>query len=310
VSVVRILFLGTADFAVPALEACAKDEHFKVTCVISQPDKPAGRKMQLTASPVKETALKLGLEVFTPENINTPESLEKIKALRCEAAVVVAYGQILSQEFLDLFPKGAVNLHGSILPRWRGAAPIQRALMAGDPESGVTLQKVAFKLDSGDVLGTRRVILTDDVDAEVLYTRLKNFGADLVHIEFMDYIRGNLSGLKQDDSQVTIAKKIKKEEGLIDWSRTAREIFNQYRALKLWPGVWTMHQGKTLKIHQMKYIFGQSGTPGKILSSDKDSLLVACGKDAVQVFEVQPESKARQKVADFLNGLREPLKNF
>lgn len=306
-SKIRIVFLGTADFALPSLETLAKDEHFEVVSVITQPDRPAGRKLELTPSPVKVLASQLEIPVFTPESINIEESIEYVKKLRVEAAVVVAYGQILSEAFISLFPKGAVNLHGSLLPRWRGAAPVQRAVHYGDAESGVTLQKIALKLDAGDVLGVRRVKITDEMDSQELYNQLKVLGADLLHIEFMDYIRGNLVGVQQDISKVTIAKKIKKEEGEIDWSKSQTEIWNQYKALKMWPGVWTYQNGKMLKIHQMQKV-PMKGLPGKILNHDSSGIVVACGDASFKLIVVQPESKAKMQIKDFVNGFGIPDK--
>lgn len=194
---VRILFLGTPEFAVSSLQRLIDDAHFEVVGVVSQPDRPAGRKMQLKPSPVKELALKAGLAVFTPETVNTEEFRAQILELKPESAVVVAFGQILGQKFLDLFPKACVNVHGSLLPLWRGAAPIQRAVMAGDSTSGVSLQIVVRKLDAGPVLGERRLILDDSVNAAQLYDALKVLGADLLHVEYMDYLRGNLIPLPQ-----------------------------------------------------------------------------------------------------------------
>ena len=196
---VRVLFLGTPEFAVTSLQRLIDDEHFEVVAVVSQPDRPAGRKMQLKPSPVKEVALAKGLPVFTPETVNTEEFRAKILELKPESAAVVAFGQILGQKFLDLFPKGCVNVHGSLLPRWRGAAPIQRAVMAGDAETGVALQIVVRKLDAGPVLGIRRLPLSDSMNAFELHEALKGLGADLLHVEYIDYLRGNLFPIAQDE---------------------------------------------------------------------------------------------------------------
>ncbi len=295
---IRILFMGTADFAVPSLQQCFDDEHYEVVSVITQPDRPAGRKMQLQASPVKQKALERGLKVLTPERVN--EQLEEIKTLRAEIAVVIAFGQILSQEFLDLFPYGAVNLHASLLPRWRGAAPIQRAIMAGDAETGVALQKIVYELDAGDVLGVRKVDLHPDEKADQLYERLKALGPNLIHIELMDYIRGNLSGKKQDESQVTIAKKIKKAEGEIQWGKPAIEIYNSFRGLYIWPGTWTQWDGKKLKILEMQ-ICNMNGKAGEVLEIERESFVVGCGEQSLKISRVQIESRAKQSVRDFLN---------
>jgi len=306
VSKVRILFLGTADFAVPALNAAAKDEHYDIVQVITQPDRPAGRKLALKKSPVKVAAETLNLPVFTPEKINTPEVLAQIKSYKADVAVVIAYGQILSQDFLDSFQYGAVNVHGSLLPRWRGAAPVQRAIMAGDIESGVCLQKIVKKLDAGDVLGQRRLKITDEMTASDLYEALKLKAAELIHIELMDYIRGNLSGKKQDDSLVTIAEKIKKEEGLIDFTKTSNEVYNQFKALSIWPGVWTYITGKKIKVIAMQNVNNDMQVGQIEVAPDKSAFYIGCKVGAIKVSQLQMESKAKMQVKDFLNGFELP----
>ncbi len=304
-SKVRVLFLGTPEFAVASLERLLTDEHFEIVAVVSQPDRPAGRKMQLKPSPVKELALRHGLTVFTPDSVNKAEFHELIVPLRAEVAVVVAFGQILSQKFLDMFPHGAVNVHASLLPRWRGAAPIQRAIMAGDIESGVALQKVVKKLDAGAVLGVRKLDITDAMDAQMLHDQLKVLGADTLHIELMDWVRGNLTGITQDEALVTIAPKINKSESRIDWTLPAREIFNKIRGLAMGPIPQTTRDGQILKIHRTKPQSG-TGQPGEILEAEPTQLLVACGQGALEVLELQPDSRAKMRVPEYLRGY--PLK--
>lgn len=308
-SKVRILFLGTPDFAATSLKRLIEDDHFEIVGVVSQPDRPAGRKMQLKPSPVKELALAHGLRVYTPETVNTQEFRDEIASLGAEAAAVVAFGQILGQKFLDLFPRGAVNVHGSILPRWRGAAPIQRALMAGDQESGVALQIVVRKLDAGPVLGVRTLALPDDMDAVQLHDELKVLGADLLHIEFMDYLRGNLTPVPQDESLVTIAPKIEKAEARLDWAQPARAIHNKVRGLAMGPAAYTTRAGQALKIHKTRVTVedGVHGAPGEILEASSTGLRVAGSQGVLEVLEVQPESRSRQKVTEYLRGY--PLKD-
>ncbi|HVK60693.1 MAG TPA: methionyl-tRNA formyltransferase [Bdellovibrionales bacterium] len=307
-SKVRILFLGTPDFAAESLRRLIEDDHFEIVGVVSQPDRPAGRKMQLKASPVKELALAHGLRVMTPETVNTDEFRAEIKALGAEGAAVVAFGQILGQKFLDLFPKKAVNVHGSILPRWRGAAPIQRAVMAGDAETGVTLQIIVRKLDAGPVLGERRMALPEDMNAMELHDRLKVLGADLLHVEFMDYLRGNLHAVEQDESQVTHAAKIEKSETQIDWTKSASEVHNRVRGLQMGPYAWANLFSQNLKIHKTRVSSkSMSGSPGDHSVIDENGttfIRVVCGSGAVDILELQPESRARMAVADFVRGLR------
>lgn len=307
-SKVRVLFLGTPDFAVACLERMLADSHFEVAAVITQPDRPAGRGNKLQASPVKELALKHGLTVLTPESVNTPEMLEQIRSFNADSAAIVAFGQILSQKFLDLFRRGCVNVHGSLLPRWRGAAPIQRAIMAGDSRSGVCLQIVVKKLDAGAVLGKREIQIPDEMDAVELYDRLKVLGADLLHVEYMDYLRGNLAGTEQDETLVTYASKIDKAEAKIDWNRPARDVFNHIRGLKMGPIAFTERAGEPLKIHKTRALDkgGNSAPVGTVLSVESSSFFVACSQGQLEVLEVQPASRAKMSVADYLRGY--PLK--
>jgi methionyl-tRNA formyltransferase len=300
----RILFLGTPDFAAISLGALIADPHFEIVGVVSQPDRPSGRKMQLKPSPVKELALAHGLTVLTPETVNTDEFRAQIAALSADSAAVVAFGQILGQKFLDLFPHGMVNVHGSLLPRWRGAAPIQRAIMAGDKVTGVALQIIVKKLDAGPVLGSRQIDLTNDIDAVELYGKLQLLGADLLHVEYMDYLRGHLIPQAQDESLVTIAPKIDKAEARINWALSAEQIFNNIRGLAMGPFAYAVRSEQPLKIHKTRVVeaIGAKGAPGEVLSVSTGSFQIACGQGILEVLEVQPESRSRQAVSDYLRG--------
>lgn len=302
-SVVRVCFLGTPDFAAKHLQTLLSDEHYKVVGVVTQPDRPSGRKMQLTPSPVKELALKNNIEVITPENLRKePEALEKIKSWQAEVAVVVAFGQILSQDFLDSFNFGAVNVHGSLLPKWRGAAPIQRSLEAGDTITGVALQRMVKKLDAGPVIGERRVQLNNEINATQLYDRLAELGCELLSVELMDYLRGNLVPQAQDEEQVTIAPKIEKEESLLDLVyKSAESSHNKIRAFTMGPGTFVNFQGKRLKIHKTKVVSENSSvSPGQVALVSDSELLIQTAKGQLSLLEVQPESKNRMPIADFL----------
>lgn len=287
-----------------SLRALLEDEHFEVVGVVTQPDRPAGRKLQLTPSPVKVLALAHGLKVLAPESLKAnPLILDEIKSWGAEVGVVVAYGQILTQSFLDSFRFGCVNVHGSLLPRWRGAAPIQRAIEAGDTETGVTLQKMVRQLDAGDIIGVRKVEISQDMDALELHDILARLGADLLRVELMDYVRGNLAPVPQDESQVTIAKKINKQESLIDWTASAKSIEGKVRGFVYGPGTYTTLQGKKLKLHQVvAENIVSTQTPGTVTSVDEDRFTIATGQGVIRVFEVQPESRTRMKVQDFLKG--------
>ncbi|MEZ0391118.1 MAG: methionyl-tRNA formyltransferase [Pseudobdellovibrionaceae bacterium] len=304
-SKVRVCFLGTPEFALTSLKALLSDDHYEIVGVVTQPDRPAGRKMQLTPSPVKIHAQAQGLKVLSPESVNKDFILEEIQKWGAEIAVVVAFGQILSTKFLNLFPFGAVNVHGSILPRWRGAAPIQRALEAGDEETGVTLQKVVKELDAGDLLGIRKMKIPNDMDAWQLHDQLALLGCDLLHIELMDYMRGNLAPVPQDPAGVTYAKKIEKSEAEIKWSLPAEGIHNKVRAFHMGPGTFTTLNGKKLKIHQTKVTIG-SGQPGAVLEASDRALIVATGQGALEILVIQPESRNKIGISEFLKG--NPLK--
>ncbi len=301
---VRALFLGTPDIAKHVLEAMIKDPHFEVVGVITQPDRPAGRKLEFHPSPVKMLAKPLGIPVLTPDSINTPEIMEALKSLRAEVAVVVAYGQILKQPFLDLYPEKVVNVHASLLPRWRGAAPIQRAVMNGDSETGVCLQVMVKKLDAGPVLGARHITIDDDTTAADVYRQCQELGALLISVDLMDYLRGNLTAIPQDKDKVTLAPKIDKAEAEIIWPWPARRIHNLVRGLNMGPVAQTHRQGKILKIHRTKPLPEKvlTSVPGQVLSVSDQSIIINCGEGSLELLEVQPESRARMPVSEYLRG--------
>lgn len=299
---IRTVFFGTPEFARFCLEGMIRDDHFEIVGVVTQPDRPAGRKLQLTPSPVKALVEPLGMPLISSANASSPDVVEQIRAFRAEAAVVVAFGQILRQGILDLFPRKIVNVHASLLPRWRGAAPIQRAIMAGDSETGVCLQVLVPKLDAGDVLGFRRLSITQDLDAKSLHDALMPLAVDLLRVDLMDYLRGNLTAKPQDESLVTYATKIDKKESAVDWNRPAREIFNHIRGMALGPGAACRRAGAPLKLHRSLVDEGIKGPPGKVVRVDADCFTVACGEQALQVWEVQPESRARMSTREYLKG--------
>lgn len=314
-SKIRVAFLGTPDFAVVALKKILQDEHYEVVGVVTQPDRPSGRKLNLTPSPVKQLALAHGLHVICPESVNKDFILQEIQKWGAEVAIVVAFGQILSQRFLDLFPFGAVNVHGSLLPKWRGAAPIQRSVEAGEAETGVALQKIVRELDAGDVLGVRKLTVDPNETAIELHDRLAVLGADLLCVELMDFLRGNLVPVAQDATQVTFAKKLDKAESLIDWSKSAISIHNKIRAFTMGPGTYTIFKGKKLKIHRTKVVeanklsestrnemIASKFQPGQLVRLNEDSLWILTGNGVIEILEVQPESKTKMKVGDFIRG--------
>ncbi|MCB0393452.1 MAG: methionyl-tRNA formyltransferase [Bdellovibrionales bacterium] len=303
----KIVFLGTPDFAVESLAALHSDSRFEIVKVVSQPDRPSGRGHKTIPSEVSSFATDKSLNLSKVETVKSEILLDEIKNLKPIAGVVVAFGQILPQKFLDLFPFGVVNIHGSLLPKWRGAAPIQRALMAGDSEAGVTLQRVVKKLDAGPIIGKRTMKLNGDETADFVYNNLKVLGADLITEEFFRYLQSEIEPTPQDENLVSVAAKIDKNEGLINWSRSALEIVNQYRGLYIWPGVWTHRtfDGKLSRI-KLKGLCEIEPTnhldSGRILKIDESGVSIACGSGALLIREIQPESKPFMKAADYARG--------
>jgi methionyl-tRNA formyltransferase len=303
----RILFLGTPEIAVPCLMELVKNPSLEVAGVLTQPDRPAGRHMKLQASSVKLAAIENRLEVLTPETVRIPEVHDWVRSRNVESAVVVAFGQILPQSFLDLFSKTPVNVHASLLPRWRGAAPIQRSIMEGDEVTGVSLQVIVQKLDAGPLLGERRLAIDETTTGSILYEELKKVAPSLLSDEFMKYLKGELTPVEQDESQVPIARKIKKEEGLIDWKVSSKIASCRIRGLWMWPGSWTLRANssgemKPLKVWQHRSLEKSSGTPGEVIEVGTNSFVVRCGEGAIEVFEVQPDSRGKMAVSEYLKG--------
>ncbi len=305
----RLIFMGTPDFAVPTLLELAAHGH-DIVAVYTRAPKPAGRGMALQPSPVEREARRLGIPVLTPATLKTPEALAQFQAHEADAAVVVAYGMILPQAVLDAPKLGCFNLHASLLPRWRGAAPINRAIMAGDAESGVMVMKMDAGLDTGDVAIVERIALTDAMTAADLHDALARLGADLMVRAIGALERGGLRLMKQSEQGVTYAAKIDKAEARIDWTRPARAVLRHIHGLSPFPGAWTeAPQGggaARLKILRCELASG-AGAPGALLD---DRLTVACGEGAIRLIEVQRAGKAPMKAADFLRGtpLAPPLR--
>lgn len=304
-SEVRVCFLGTPDFAAQALASVLKDEHYKVVGVVSQPDRPKGRNLQLTPSAVKKLALEKGLPVLTPESLKKqPEFVQQIREWKAEVAIVVAFGQILDQTFLDLFPFGCVNVHASLLPRWRGAAPIQRCLEMGDLKTGVCLQKMVLKLDAGDVLGSREISLDSEINSLELHDHLAALGTELLHVELMDYIRGHLVPLPQDEALVTVAKKIEKSESQLDFSKSALSLHNKARAFVWGPGVHTHYKGQRVKIHKTRVTEKSvNEKPGTLIELGTESFQIATGDGVLEILEAQPENKNRMSAVELVKRL-------
>ena len=301
----RLIFMGTPDFAVPTLLELVAHGH-EIVAVYTRAPKPGGRGMKLQATPVEQEARRLGIPVLTPKTLKIPEAIEEFRAHDAEAAVVVAYGMILPQAILDAPPLGCFNLHASLLPRWRGAAPINRAIMAGDAETGVMVMKMDAGLDTGDVAMAERLAITDAMTASDLHDRLARLGADLMVRAMAALGRGGLQLTRQVSEGVTYAAKIEKAEARIDWARPAREVLRHIHGLSPFPGAWTEVQVEDapvrVKILRCERADG-GGAPGDVLD---DHLTVACGQGAIRLLELQRAGKAPMKAAEFLRGT--PLK--
>lgn len=300
----RTVFLGTPGFAVPTLERLAADGH-EVVAVFTQPDRPKGRDQTPAPPPVKEAALRMGIPVFQPERIRRPEVVEQLAAMKAEVMVVVGYGQIIPQSIIDLPPHGIINVHASLLPRYRGAAPIQWAIANGESVTGVTTMRIDAGLDTGDILLMRETSIGADETAPELASRLALIGADLLSETLRGLEAGAITPRPQDHSLATYAPILKKEDGVIDWNRPANEIFNRCRGFLPWPGIYTYFRGQLLHIWKARPAEETAvGAPGTLHPS-KRRLLAACGGEtALELVELQIEGRKRMSAADFLNGYR------
>lgn len=295
----RLIFMGTPDFSVPTLLELVAHGH-EIVAVYTRAPKPGGRRgLQLQPTPVEEAARKLGIPVLTPKTLKTQEALDEFSAFGADAAIVVAYGMILPQAILDAPELGCYNLHASLLPRWRGAAPINRAIMAGDAESGVMVMKMDVGLDTGDVAMAERLPISDTMTALDLHDRLSRLGADLMVRAMAALGRGGLQLRKQSEDGVTYAAKIDKAEARIDWSKPARAVLRHIHGLSPFPGAWAELENARVKILRCELAEG-SGAPGESLD---DQLTIACGEDAIRILELQREGKGRMQAADFLRGV-------
>jgi methionyl-tRNA formyltransferase len=289
----RIVFMGTAELACPCLEALARLPSHEVVAVVTRLDKPKGRDLKLSPPPVKVTAVKLGLPVLQPVKVR--ESVEEIRALQPDLIVVVAYGQILPRAVLDLPPRGCINVHASLLPRWRGAAPIQHAILAGDAETGVTTMFLNEKMDEGDIILQRAEPIRADDTSGVLHDRLAKIGAELLVETVMLETPPHRS---QDHSQATYARKLAKEDGRVDWTKPAVEIERMVRAFNPWPGAHTFAGDLLLKVLCSGFVPDVQAPPGTVLPG----FVVATGEGGLRILELQPSGKRRMSAAEFLRG--------
>jgi len=300
----RAIFFGTPAFAVPCLRALT--EVADVVAVISQPDRPRGRGMRLGPTPVKEAAQQLGVPVQQPTRIRTPVFAEELRALQADVALVVAYGRILPVGVLEAPRLGCLNVHASLLPRWRGAAPIQWAVVGGDTETGVCLMQMDEGMDTGPVLARVSTPIGVDETAGELADRLATMGAGLVHDQVLPFVQGLLTPVAQIHEDATSAPLLTKEHGILQWDRPAKQVHDRIRGMSPWPGARSRVASATVKIHRAHVVIedGRRGEPGTILASDRHGIIVACGAGALAIDELQLEGKRRLDAGQFLSGHR------
>ena len=297
----KVIFAGTPDFAAQALRAIAA-AGFEIPLVLTQPDRPKGRGMQLQASPVKQAALELGLAIAQPTSLRHEEAQALLRAQNADVMVVAAYGLILPQAVLDTPAHGCLNIHASLLPRWRGAAPIQRAIEAGDAETGVCIMQMDAGLDTGAVVSTHRYAIKNTDTATDVHDALADLGAHAIVADLQQLQQtGGLNATPQPPAGITYAQKLSKEEAKIDWNQSALVIERKIRAFNPVPGAWVEYQNQPLKIWRAEAV-AQSGRAGEVLAISSDGLIVACGEGALNITELQPAGSKRMPVAAFAAG--------
>ncbi len=295
----RIVFIGTGEIGAPTLRALLNAEH-EVAAVVTQPDKPVGREQRIESPPIKKEIAKTGIAILQPPRIKDPQAIEEVRRLTPDVIVVAAYGQILPREVLEIPHLACLNLHASLLPRWRGAAPIQAAIAAGDSETGITVMYMAEGLDTGDILLQRSVEILPNDTGGSLHDRLAQVAPEALLESLQLVAAANAPRIPQDNAFATYAPKLKREHGQIDWSESAEAIERKIRAYNPWPGAFMKVDGQNLKVFSASVV-NLNGEPGEILRSDKD-LIVATGKGALSLTEVQLEGKRRMIAAKFLRG--------
>lgn len=301
----KLIFMGTPDYAAQSLEAIIQAGH-EVLLVVTQPDKPKGRSGELIPTPVKELALKHGIPVFQPERIKRPEAVAELRKHDAEVFVVAAFGQILSQEILDMPEHGCLNVHASLLPKYRGASPIQRVILEGEAKTGITIMQMDAGIDTGDILYQKEIPIENDDDYETLSDKLSALGGQAI-VEAMELLtQGKLTATPQDDSLSCYAPLISKEMGKLDFSKSAISIDRQIRSMTPWPSAFTKWKGKQLKVWKAVPEKGseKAATPGEVTEVTKDSFAVATGEGSLRILELQLEGKKRMNTHDFLLGVK------
>lgn len=296
----RVVFMGTPDIAATCLKRILSDG-FDVVGVYTQPDRPKGRGMKQTASPVKQMAEKAGIPVLQPENFREEETVEQLRALKPDVCAVVAYGRILPQKVLDVPRLGCINIHASLLPKYRGSAPYQWAVLNGEKETGVTAMYLCREMDAGDILDIKKTPVDENETAGELLNRLAELGAELLSKTLSRLSQGPVEGVPQDESQVSFAPMLDKSMCPIDFGKTARQVHDQVRGLHPWPVATMELQGQLFKVHETRLCEG-SGEPGSILGLSKTGLRIACGQGAVEIRSLQAQGGKRMSAADYFRG--------
>jgi len=303
---IRTVFMGTAEIAQPVLRSLNAADRVEMVAVVSQPDRPKGRKLQLQPTAVKSTAVELGLPVHQPEKCRDEAFLDELRSWQPDVIAVMAYGQILSQALLDIPNRGCLNVHTSILPKYRGAAPIQWAIWDGETETGVTIMKMDAGMDTGDIVVCEKTPIVAEDTAQTIHDRLGEIGARLLAGALPRFADGEITPLPQDHESATHARKITKDDGQLDWSLPASQLFNQIRALTPWPGTfchWTAERGPArVKILRAHPVEGPAVPAGQVLKADREGLIVSCGEGCLQIDELQKEGGKRLAARDFLAG--------
>lgn len=298
----NIVFMGTPEFAVPALEILYNEGH-SIELVITQKDKPKGRGKKVQYTPVKEKALSLGLEVYQPDNVNDVESISKLKDINPDIIVVIAFGQILKKDILNLPKYGCLNIHASLLPKYRGAAPINWAIIHGEKETGITIMKMDEGLDTGDMLLKESIPINEDDDYITIHDELSQLGGELIVKAINKIQDGTISQTPQDSCLSNYAPMIYKSTGKIDWNKTGEQIYNQVRGLKPWPSAYTIYNEETVKIHKVNIVDKfKDGEPGKVIKVTKEGIYVNALGSCVVIEELQFPGKKKLTVREYLAG--------
>ena len=295
--------MGTPAFSVPILEGLL-EEGYEVVAVVTQPDRPVGRKKIITPTPVKEAAVKHGLLVLQPEKISGSEEMEKIIALQPDVSITAAFGQFLPEKLLQAPVHGAINVHASLLPKYRGGAPVHYSIINGEKETGVTIMEMIKKMDAGGIYAQESLPITKQDDVGTMFEKLSALGKQLLLKTLPDILNGNLSPRPQDESKVTFSPNITREQEAIDWNKTAEEIDNQVRGMRPWPIAFTTYEQTRWKLLNVEALAEKTtAEPGTIIKKDKKNLWIACGKQTVlAIKELQPAGKGKQAINEFLNG--------